>query len=56
MAKDLKKCEKVEKCWSIDGITGKFKLNDDNTVHMMRDGLHFYNGIHVHVQLGKYLK
>ena len=42
---DLKKCEKVEKCWSIDGKI-KFKLYGDSTVHMIRDGLHFYNVIH----------
>lgn len=42
---DLKKCEKVEKCWSIDGKI-KFKLNGDSTVHMIRDGLHSYNVIH----------
>lgn len=42
---DLKKCEKAEKCWSIDGKI-KFKLNGDSTVHMIRDGLDFYNVIH----------
>ena len=41
---DLKKCEKVEKCWSIDGKI-KFKLNGDSIVHMIRDGLHFNNVI-----------
>lgn len=41
---DLKKCAKVEKWWSIDGKI-KFKLNGDSTVHMIRNGLHFYNVI-----------
>ena len=42
---DVKTCDKVEKCWSLDGKI-KFKLSDDSTVHMIRDGSHFYNVIH----------
>ena len=42
---DLKKCEKVQKCCSIDGKI-KSKLNGDSTVHTIPDGLHFYNVIH----------
>lgn len=37
---DLKKCEKVEKCWSIDRKIN-FNLNGDSTVRMIRDGFIF---------------
>ena len=42
----IKKCEKVEKFWSIDGKI-KFKLNGESiNIQRIRDGLHFYNVNH----------